>query len=102
MTRSGSSSLACGTGKAMTALWREERLDARHVLVLAPSLALLRTVHRLNVWRREHRGASNEVAAPSREAATHAKNRYTYTSAHSATATPRNRAEAACNKLSLK
>ncbi|MFC1746482.1 DEAD/DEAH box helicase family protein, partial [Candidatus Riflebacteria bacterium] len=33
--------MACGTGKTMTALWLKERLQARKVLVLLPSLSLL-------------------------------------------------------------
>ena len=33
--------MACGTGKTLTALWLAERLDARRILVLVPSLALL-------------------------------------------------------------
>ncbi len=35
--------MACGTGKTLTALWLAERLDARRVLVLVPSLALIRS-----------------------------------------------------------
>lgn len=43
--------MACGTGKTLVALWVTERLDARHVLVLLPSLALLRQT--LHEWLRE-------------------------------------------------
>jgi predicted helicase len=32
---------ACGTGKTLTALWISERLNARSVLFVAPSLALI-------------------------------------------------------------
>ncbi|MBI4574619.1 MAG: DEAD/DEAH box helicase family protein, partial [candidate division NC10 bacterium] len=34
--------MACGTGKTLTALWITERLATREVLVLVPSLALMR------------------------------------------------------------
>lgn len=38
--------MACGTGKTLVALWVTERLEAKRVLVLLPSLALLRqTLH---------------------------------------------------------
>ena len=38
--------MACGSGKTLVALWAAERLDARTVLVLLPSLALVRqTLH---------------------------------------------------------
>lgn len=43
--------MACGTGKTMVALWAAERLDARSILVLVPSLALLRQL--LHEWARE-------------------------------------------------
>jgi predicted helicase len=34
--------MACGTGKTLTALWAAEALEARRVLVLVPSLSLVR------------------------------------------------------------
>ena len=34
--------MACGTGKTLVALWSAERLGARRILVLLPSLSLLR------------------------------------------------------------
>jgi predicted helicase len=38
--------MACGTGKTLVSLWVAERLNARFILVLLPSLALVRqTVH---------------------------------------------------------
>jgi len=43
--------MACGTGKTLVALWVMERLQAKRVLVLLPSLALLRQT--LHVWLRE-------------------------------------------------
>ncbi len=43
--------MACGTGKTLVALWTAERLQARSVLVLVPSLALVRQV--LHEWLHE-------------------------------------------------
>jgi len=43
--------MACGTGKTLVALWIAERLEAKRVLVLLPSLALLRQT--LHEWVRE-------------------------------------------------
>ena len=43
--------MACGTGKTLVALWTAERLDARSILVLVPSLALVRQV--LHEWLHE-------------------------------------------------
>jgi len=43
--------MACGTGKTLVALWVAERLEAKRVLVLLPSLALLRQT--LHEWLRE-------------------------------------------------
>jgi predicted helicase len=43
--------MACGTGKTLTALWMAERLDAQRVLVLVPSLALIRQT--LHEWLKE-------------------------------------------------
>src|ERR1039457_6939085 len=43
--------MACGTGKTLVALWVTERLEAKRVLVLLPSLALLRQT--LHEWLRE-------------------------------------------------
>ena len=38
--------MACGTGKTVVALWVAERIGARTVLILVPSLALVRqTLH---------------------------------------------------------
>ncbi len=42
--------LACGTGKTLLTLWVAERMEARTVLVLMPSLALLRQT--LHEWLR--------------------------------------------------
>jgi superfamily II DNA or RNA helicase len=43
--------MACGTGKTLVALWAVERIHATLVLVLVPSLALLRQT--LHEWLRE-------------------------------------------------
>ena len=43
--------MACGTGKTLVALWVVEKLQADRVLVLVPSLALLRQL--LHEWLRE-------------------------------------------------
>lgn len=43
--------MACGTGKTLVALWTVEQMQATRVLVLVPSLALLRQV--LHEWLRE-------------------------------------------------
>jgi superfamily II DNA or RNA helicase len=43
--------MACGTGKTLVALWVTERLEAKRVLVLLPSLALLRQT--LHEWLHE-------------------------------------------------
>jgi superfamily II DNA or RNA helicase len=43
--------MACGTGKTLTALWTTEQLGASKVLVLLPSLALLRQT--LHEWLKE-------------------------------------------------
>jgi len=43
--------MACGTGKTLTALWTTEQLEASKVLVLLPSLALLRQT--LHEWLKE-------------------------------------------------
>lgn len=43
--------MACGTGKTLVALWTAERLHARSILVLVPSLALVRQV--LHEWLHE-------------------------------------------------
>ena len=43
--------MACGTGKTLVALWVAERLETKRVLVLLPSLALLRQT--LHEWVRE-------------------------------------------------
>ena len=45
--------MACGTGKTLVQLWSAERLGCRRILVLVPSLALLRQT--LHVWLRETR-----------------------------------------------
>jgi len=45
--------MACGTGKTLVALWTAERLQASKILVLLPSLALLRQT--LHEWLRETR-----------------------------------------------
>jgi superfamily II DNA or RNA helicase len=45
--------MACGTGKTLVALWVTERLEAKRVLILLPSLALLRQT--LHEWLRETR-----------------------------------------------
>lgn len=43
--------MACGTGKTLVALWLAERMQVRRILVLLPSLALLRQT--LHEWLRE-------------------------------------------------
>ena len=43
--------MACGTGKTLVALWLAERLRSQRILVLLPSLALLRQT--LHEWLRE-------------------------------------------------
>ncbi len=43
--------MACGTGKTLVALWTAERFGARSVLVLLPSLSLVRQT--LHEWNRE-------------------------------------------------
>ncbi|MEI6077585.1 MAG: Helicase associated domain protein [Verrucomicrobiota bacterium] len=45
--------MACGTGKTLVALWVTEQLEAQRILVLLPSLALLRQT--LHEWLRETR-----------------------------------------------
>lgn len=45
--------MACGTGKTLVALWAAERLQVSRILVLLPSLALLRQT--LHEWLRETR-----------------------------------------------
>lgn len=45
--------MACGTGKTLIALWIAERTQASRMLVLVPSLALLRQI--LHEWLRETR-----------------------------------------------
>jgi len=45
--------MACGTGKTLVALWIAERMQAARILVLVPSLALLRQI--LHEWLRETR-----------------------------------------------
>src|SRR6266576_3915208 len=43
--------MACGTGKTLVALWVTERMSVQNILVLVPSLALLRQT--LHEWARE-------------------------------------------------
>ena len=43
--------MACGTGKTLLALWVAEKMQASRILVLVPSLALLRQI--LHEWLRE-------------------------------------------------
>jgi predicted helicase len=43
--------MACGTGKTLVSLWVAERTKAQNILVLVPSLALLRQT--LHEWTRE-------------------------------------------------
>ena len=43
--------MACGTGKSLVALWAAERFDGKSLLVLVPSLALVRQL--LHEWLRE-------------------------------------------------
>ncbi|MDO9227910.1 MAG: Helicase associated domain protein [Pseudomonadota bacterium] len=45
--------MACGTGKSLVALWAAEQRECRTLLVLVPSLALLRQL--LHEWLRETR-----------------------------------------------
>ena len=42
--------MACGSGKTLVALWVAERLDAKNILVLLPSLALVAQV--FNEWKK--------------------------------------------------
>lgn len=50
--------MACGTGKTLIALWSAERLGARQILVLLPSLSLLRQTlqewSKRNSWGRDY------------------------------------------------
>jgi superfamily II DNA or RNA helicase len=46
----GRLTMACGTGKTLTALWIAERLKSRRTLVLVPSLSLITQI--LNEWGR--------------------------------------------------
>ena len=48
--------MACGSGKTLVELWAAERLGCRTVLVLVPSLALIRQT--LHEWLRETRWPS--------------------------------------------
>ncbi len=43
--------MACGTGKSLVSLWAAERHDCKNILVLVPSLALVRQL--LHEWLRE-------------------------------------------------
>jgi predicted helicase len=43
--------MACGTGKTLVALWSAERMNAKRILVLVPSLALVRQT--LHEWLKE-------------------------------------------------
>ena len=45
--------MACGTGKTLVALWVAEKKDAQTILVLLPSLALVRQT--LHDWAKENR-----------------------------------------------
>ena len=45
--------MACGTGKTLTALWMAERLEPQRVLVLLPSLSLVRQT--LHEWLKQTR-----------------------------------------------
>lgn len=53
--------MACGTGKTLVGLWIAERLDAKRVLVLVPSLALMRQT--LHEWLRETRWTDFDAIA---------------------------------------
>ena len=44
--------MACGTGKTLVALWVAEKRNAQTILVLLPSLALVR--QNLHVWAKEN------------------------------------------------
>jgi predicted helicase len=43
--------MACGTGKTLVSLWLAERMKAKRILVLVPSLALIRQT--LHEWMKE-------------------------------------------------
>ena len=43
--------MACGTGKTLVSLWLAERMKAKRILVLVPSLALIRQT--LHEWLKE-------------------------------------------------
>ncbi len=45
--------LPCGAGKTFTSLWIKEKINAKHTLVLVPSLALLRQVK--NEWHSQQK-----------------------------------------------
>jgi predicted helicase len=49
--------MACGTGKTLIALWSAERLGARQILVLLPSLSLLRQT--LQEWSKHNSWGRN-------------------------------------------
>lgn len=51
--------MACGTGKTLVALWAAERSQPKTVLVLLPSLALVRQA--LHEWLKETRWAPEEL-----------------------------------------
>ena len=53
--------MACGTGKTRIGLWIAERLDARRIVVLVPSLALMRQT--LHEWLRETRWTDVDAIA---------------------------------------
>jgi superfamily II DNA or RNA helicase/uncharacterized protein YjiS (DUF1127 family) len=47
--------MACGTGKTLTSVWIAEKLQSKHILVLVPSLALMRQT--VSVWARNYKTA---------------------------------------------
>jgi predicted helicase len=53
--------MACGAGKTLVALWVAERMSAQNILVLVPSLALLRQT--LHEWREKLRGSPSRTSA---------------------------------------
>jgi superfamily II DNA or RNA helicase len=48
--------MACGTGKTLTSIWISEKIQAKRILVIVPSLALMRQT--VSVWARNYRGSS--------------------------------------------
>ena len=63
--------MACGTGKTLTSLWIKEKLGAKQVLVLVPSLSLLS--QSLKVWNSEANDAFKWICVCSDRTVSNAK-----------------------------